>query len=418
VERAAVAEPPGRLAGRARELPAALALWAVALAVAVRSLSDYLHRPLYDRLVDLHVYVTAVAASVHGVSLYAAHSDRGAGFTYPPFAGLAMLPLAFVPEPVTRVAWTGLTVLGAVAFSLVVSRELSRRGTEAPARLLSLVRRRGRADRTSALLWPSLTVLLLASKPLQSNLRFGQVSLFLALAVLLDVVALGGHRAQGVLTGIAAGIKLTPLVFVPYLWLIGRRRAAGIAAACFVAATAAGAAVFPHDSAAFWSDRLWHQSGGLPLAENGNQSIYAVLLRAGVHGAALTTLWIGICAGVAILGLWGARRAWRAGEPLLSLAVAGCAGILVSPISWTHHQIWILLAAAGLLSTGSPAGLALGAVLALPMLLGLPGVSAAGAAGRWLAANHRALLALAAVALPFTASEVRRHTLAMRGRHA
>ena len=232
-------------------------------------------------------------------------------------------------------------------------------------------------------------------------------------------MALDGHRAQGVLTGIAAGIKLTPLVFVPYLWLIGRRRAAGVAAACFVLATAAGAGVFPHDSAAFWSDHVWHQSQGLPLAENGNQSIYAVLLRAGAHGGALSALWIGLCAGATILGLWGARRARLAGQPLLGLAIAGCVGVLVSPISWTHHQVWILLAAAGLLPAGSPLAVALAGTLVLPMLLGLPGVSAGGAAGRWLAANHRALLALAAVVvLPFTAAEAGRQTLAIRGQRS
>ena len=94
-------------------------------------------------------------------------------------------------------------------------------------------------------------------------------------------------------------------------------------------------------------------------------------------------------------------------------------GILVSPISWTHHQVWILLAAAGLLPAGSPLAVALAGTLVLPMLLGLPGVSAGGAAGRWLAANHRALLALAAVVvLPFTAAEAGRQTLAIRGQRS
>ena len=33
-------------------------------------------------------------------------------------------------------------------------------------------------------------------------------------------------RWRGVAIGVAAGVKLTPLIFIPYLWLIGRRRAA------------------------------------------------------------------------------------------------------------------------------------------------------------------------------------------------
>jgi alpha-1,2-mannosyltransferase len=197
---------------------------------------------------------------------------------------------------------------------------------------------------------------------------------------------------------------LTPLLFIPYLWLIGRRRAAALATGTFAVATAVGLAVFPHDSAAFWGGYLWHESHGLPLAEGGNQSIYAVLLRAGAHGATLAGLWVALGAVVVVLGLWRARAAWLGGQRLFSLAVVGCVTILVSPISWTHHQLWILLAAAGVFSANASVDLLIAVLVILLMVLGLPGVQDAGAVGRWLAVNYRAALAaVVACGLPFAA---------------
>lgn len=351
------------------------------MAEAVQATVAPLSRPLSDRLVDLHVYITAVSSFVHGQSLYGLHGSLRAGFTYPPFAGVVLLPLAAVPEPASRVLWTGLTVVATAGIALVVVRALPRRvGPD-------------------ALVWPAFTALLLASKPLQSNLAFGQISVFLTLAVLADVIALDGSRWQGALTGLAAAIKLTPLLFVPYLWLIGRRRAALVAAGCFGACSAIGLAALPHDTASFWGTYVWHESQGLPLAEGGNQSIYGVLLRAGAHGATLAVLWVGLSAAVAVVGLWAARRALVDGRRLLGVAAVGCVSILVSPISWTHHQTWILVAAAGLLTLSATFDLPIGALLVLPMLVGLPGIDHAGPVGRWLAANNRSVLAAAVIIL-------------------
>ena len=38
---------------------------------------------------------------------------------------------------------------------------------------------------------------------------------------------------RGLLVGFATAVKLVPGIFIPYLWLTGRRRAAGVAAATF-----------------------------------------------------------------------------------------------------------------------------------------------------------------------------------------
>ncbi|HEU5004354.1 MAG TPA: glycosyltransferase 87 family protein [Actinomycetota bacterium] len=358
--------------------------WVLAAGVAVFDTAHYLHPPTSARLGDLHVYLVAVHALLHGHSLYGAHPGLRSGFTYPPFAALLLIPLALVPEAAAQVTWTLLTLAATGALSYLVARALPRRLGPAAA------------------VWPALTALLLASKPLQSNLAFGQVSVFLALGVVADLLARRGRRYQGALTGLCAALKLTPLVFVPYLWLTGRRRAAGVALGTFGAATALAGLGAPGNSRSFWGGEVFHVTRGLPLAEGGNQSIYGVLLRAGAHGAALGALWAVLSGGALVLGLWRARRACEAGQPVLGLAITGCAGILASPISWTHHELWVLLGAAGVFTASTGADIAVAAVILVPMVIGLPGAHLLGPPGRWLAANDRSVLAaLVACVLPF-----------------
>lgn len=367
-------------------LPAAA--WAVAAGVAAFDLVHSLHllasgppgRPVL--LGDLHVYLVAVHALLHGHSLYGVHPGERAGFTYPPFAAVVLIPFTLISEATAQVVWTLLTLAAAGALCLVVARALPRRLGPVPV------------------VWPALTALLLAAKPVQSNLAFGQISMFLALGVVADLLA-RPRRGQGAVTGLCAAVKLTPLVFVPYLWLTGRRRAAGVAAGAFAAATVLAGLLAPRDSRTFWGGGVLHVTRGLPLAEGGNQSMYGVLLRAGVHGATLGAVWAALAAAVAVVGLRRARGAWQAGQPLLGLAIIGCVGILASPISWTHHEIWILLAAPAVFTASAAADAVLAAVLVVPMVIGLPGVHALGPPGRWLAANDRSVLALlVAAALP------------------
>src|SRR5579864_7260446 len=145
-------------------LPAAA--WALAAGVAAFDVVHYLHLlpsggPV--RLGDLHVYLVAMHALLHGRSLYGVHPGERAGFTYPPFAALVLIPFALVPEAAAQVAWTLLTIGAAAALCLVVTRALPRRLGPLPV------------------VWPALTALLLAAKPVQSNLGFGQISVFLTL---------------------------------------------------------------------------------------------------------------------------------------------------------------------------------------------------------------------------------------------
>jgi alpha-1,2-mannosyltransferase len=51
--------------------------------------------------------------------------------------------------------------------------------------------------------------------------------------------------------------------------------------------------------------------------------------------------WLLLAGLVAMLGLWRARRAAVAGDELAGLTLAGVVGVLISPVSWVHHIIWV-----------------------------------------------------------------------------
>jgi alpha-1,2-mannosyltransferase len=86
-----------------------------------------------------------------------------------------------------------------------------------------------------------------------TGLFFGQISLMITVLMLLDALALVPRRLQGLACGIAASLKLTPLVLLPYLWVTGRRRAALLGLATFAATTAAAWLILPEASFRCWS---------------------------------------------------------------------------------------------------------------------------------------------------------------------
>lgn len=81
-------------------------------------------------------------------------------------------------------------------------------------------------------LWAA-TALALWLEPVFQTLLFGQINLALACLVLAGLTRPSGARWKGAAVGVAAGIKLTPALFIAYLLLRGRHREAGTAAAAF-----------------------------------------------------------------------------------------------------------------------------------------------------------------------------------------
>ncbi|MEN3306139.1 MAG: alpha,2-mannosyltransferase [Micromonosporaceae bacterium] len=314
--------------GSARITVGRVASWLPAgVLAAVTALAALTRRPP-DRLADLHVYVGAVSGLRHHHSLYDFITGNGAPFTYPPFAGLVLLPLAHLPEWPIGVAWT-VAKLAVVAALAVLA------GRAAQAWYPRRVR---------PWLAPALAAALFASAPVSSDLRFGQVSVVLATLVLADLT-LARPRYRGVLTGLATAVKLTPLIFIPLLWLGGRRRAALTAVAACAAATGLAWAVLPGDSLRFWGTEVWRVGRLGHITTGGNQSFNGALLRLGLAGPPRALLTLAVAALVGCLALWRGARAARAGDWLSAGILAGAASVVISPVSWTHHQVWLVLAA-------------------------------------------------------------------------
>jgi alpha-1,2-mannosyltransferase len=134
-------------------------------------------------------------------------------------------------------------------------------------------------------------------------------------------------------------VKLTPLIFIVLLVLVGRRRAALVAASAFGATVAVGFALAPRDSWAYYTEVLWDPGrvGGVPYA--GNQSLLAVLTRVAGHEVATAT-WLAVAVPLVLGVLLTAAWAWRRGEVLWGISLTACAMLLASPISWNHHWVW------------------------------------------------------------------------------
>ncbi|MFK4110307.1 bifunctional glycosyltransferase 87/phosphatase PAP2 family protein [Streptomyces sp. NPDC002176] len=314
----------------ARLRAARLALWAVAAILAVRQLAVVLTTPSGQRLTDLETWVGPEGVLHVNGSLY--DSTR---FTGTPFAGLVLKPLTRAAEQALGWGWTFGTLLLVVALGLVAARALPR-----PV---------GR--RTALLAAPVAISLLMVSLPVRSTLWLGQTSVIPVLLVLLGCFTVRGERPSGVLVGLAAALQPTVLLFAPLLWFTGRRRAASSAAATFAGGTLLAWAAMPGDSLTYWV----HHMAGVGLGGSAdavaNQSLHGALLRLGLSGPLEIALFLLLGAAVAVLALRRAVGYARDGQLLLAVAVTGCAAVAVSPTSWQHQLLWVLLAVVGRVGT-------------------------------------------------------------------
>ena len=268
---------------------------------------------------DLFVYRFGGRAVLDAGALYAADDPvTGLPFTYPPFAALLFVPLAPWPDRVTDGLWTALSVAALALVVHLVRREL---GRPSPGWLVAL-----------------LTAGALALEPVWQNLTFGQVNLVLMAVILVDLLR-PERRWSGVLLGLAAAVKLTPLVFVVLLLLVGRRAAAGRAVGAFVAALLLGFVLRPGSSTAYWTDGLLEADRVGPPALAHNQSVYGALTRLG-DGPPPDLLWLLLAGPLAVGVLLLGAAWWRRGDRVLGSCLAAVAMLLASPVAWSHHWVW------------------------------------------------------------------------------
>lgn len=341
---------------RARIL--ALALTAVAIATAgVLVWGLVTTRGVAGMLGDLEIYTGAINYALAGGDLYSyayTHPTvHGLGFTYPPFAALVLTPFALMPLLVAKVVWTILTFAVVIACLSVLVRGATGKPYGRPSTA-------GRG--VAHVAWVAgLAVPVLLTYPFLHNLIVGQVSLFVIALALFDHLL--PRRWQGVLVGLSAAIKLTPLVFLPYYLLTRQWRQAAVCGGTFAAATGLAFAVLPGPSLAYWTDKLW-QTGRVGRTDSTvNKSLLGLLSRQLPEGVSATLVWLAVAAAVAVLAYWRAARHLRDGDALAAALAVGALSVAVSPISWPHHQLWLVLAAAWYLLLRGRTPLVLGLVV-------------------------------------------------------
>jgi alpha-1,2-mannosyltransferase len=249
---------------------------------------------------DLNVYWGAIRYWADGHEIYdyiRPHTEYG--FTYPPFAAIVMAPMAIV-------GWTTAIVIS-VTLTVTASLLVLYWSVDPMARREGWTR------------WFALAVaacLAAAYEPMRETVNFGQVNVLLVVLVLADLVLLvaPGRRLGGIGIGLATAIKLTPAIFVLYLVVTRRYRAAAVAVGAATTATLLAAVIVPDESRVFWTDALLNTDRIGDKAFVSNQSLQGAVARLGLPTTWSTALW-GLLV-LAVLAIWyrRARAAVTAGD--------------------------------------------------------------------------------------------------------
>ena len=257
-------------------------------------------------------------------------------FTYPPFAALVFALGSSFSFGVWQAALVVIDVL-LMPVILYVSLRIS-----------------GHRRLTSAALAFALAAVALWLEPVYMTMFFGQINLILLAFVIFDLALPDSCKWKGIGIGVAAGMKLTPLIFIPFLLGSRRIRAGVTALVSFAVTVLIGFLALPAASRDFWTGNLASRGS----ARLQNQSINGLLERLMPGQPAAHVLGLAVAFAVAVAGLATAALASRRGLELLGIVLCGLTGVLVSPISWTHHWVWAVVPGLALMAAGAGRGAA------------------------------------------------------------
>ncbi|OBG16556.1 alpha-(1-2)-phosphatidylinositol mannosyltransferase [Mycolicibacterium celeriflavum] len=294
------------------------------LSIAARLAWTYLV-PNGANFVDLHVYVGGAGALDHPGALYDyVYADQTPDFplpfTYPPFAAVVFYPLHLLPFGLVAFLWQ----LGIIAALYGVVR--------ISQRLL------GADDRPVAMLWTAVGIWI---EPMRSTFDYGQINVLLALAV-LGAVYSTRWWLSGLLIGLAAGVKLTPAI--SGLYFVGARRwgAAAFSAVVFFATVGVSALVVGDQTRYYFTELLGDADRVGPIGTSFNQSWRGGVSRILGHDAGYGPAVLCGIAVTAVLAVLAWRAIGGASDRLGAIVVVQLFGLLLSPISWTHHWVWLI----------------------------------------------------------------------------
>jgi alpha-1,2-mannosyltransferase len=253
-------------------------------------------------------------------------------FTYTPFAAIVFALISFIP-PVPL--WVLSVIVNIVSLLAALWFTFGGLGY------------RDRRVRLGATLLAAAATFWL--QPVVRTIYLGQINLLLMAVIIWDMCQpREGRWWKGAVTGVTAGIKLVPLIFVPYLLVTRKFREAAMTLAGFLATVLIGFAILPRDSAKWWLHGMFLADGNRTgfMGWAGNQSLRALTTRLSGSIAAGQAPWIAAAAVALVLGLTAAALLEREGYHLPALLATALTGLLVSPVSWDHHWVWVAPAVA------------------------------------------------------------------------
>ncbi|MBS9374509.1 glycosyltransferase 87 family protein [Rhodococcus sp. B50] len=312
--------PPFLTGNRGTTIAVIASLVSVGVLVAILTRSE---------LIDFLVYRMGARVLLDGDDIYGqmppVTDDFALPFTYPPLSAMLFAPLALIPVTLGKIVFTLVSVA-----ALVVT--------------LRVVLDRLRPDFEARTAWIVTTVAVagaLVLEPVRETISFGQINLVLMALVALDVLAKNPKWPRGLLIGLAAAVKLTPIAFLLLFLLRRDRRTSATILASTLGFTALAFAVMPTTSAKYWMDTLpdTGRIGASYFATN--QSFKAVVSRFGPPELVGSVLWLIAVAVMLLVAVVAIRRALEQGDLMLALFANATAVLLASPVSWSHHWVWI-----------------------------------------------------------------------------
>jgi alpha-1,2-mannosyltransferase len=265
----------------------------------------------------------------------------GLPFTYPPFAALLFAALATLGLSMGSLVFITTALLGAAVVSAWLARHYFGLGRWRDAF----------ADWRFRAVTLAGTAAILLLGPWRDTFDFGQINIILMGLVLADFALHGKSRAgelrwpAGLLIGIAAGIKLTPLAFGLYFLVRRDFKALGWMAAGFFGSIAAAWALLPTASGTFWTKILpdTGRIGGPAYVDN--LSVKGLLLHLGLPDSGLTSMvWLALALALAAVAALVIKWAVEADENFVAVSATAVLMLLISPVSWSHHWVWMAVA--------------------------------------------------------------------------
>ena len=293
-------------------------------AVMIASVAHIMYRP-QEWYLDLRVYRNGGVAFLKDLPLYVDGFANSLGgpdlpFTYPPIAAVLFSLLAVVPLGVAIFVVAVANLAALTALCLIAASRVVGWGPRAVSWGL------GAAAVSSVF------------DPLRETLWFGQINLLLGLLVMADCL-LERTRwwPRGALIGLAAAIKLTPAFFA--LYFVARRqwKPVFVSIGSFFVFGLLGALISFGDAKEYWTHALLDPARVGRLTYTANQSLRGVLARFGLENGAQVGVWL-VLSLLVVASVW-----WLASQlgDVEAFFVVAIGGLLISPVSWGHHWVWI-----------------------------------------------------------------------------